>query len=354
MNFNIIVQPFPIHYNCNDHHVMLYFKKHPEYESIEAMIKEHSDNSPYIRIIITRLDGSQVDHINDAEAVKALESKKIKREVLCTPIYYEHTKEDGKTHIILKFISFKNERVCFDFYAPKALEKHAHLIDPGAHSMHTSLPVMYPERTTLANPKSKIIINDVDYKVPVKVWIPLFFKGLKGYYSDLFNIGVLRAGVESINAVHVPESIRPGEKWVYKCGNSSKVYEIKSIQDSTLYLQNDNEAVAAQIGGGIYKVKNVSAFSPLKDGKKAEFSLEFASPLPVSPSTGCCQAAETDFIISINGHKSLITGKAKAETQDDSVKLSLVPTQPEWAVKRRVSTLIEKHDGEFILNTGIL
>jgi len=333
---------------------MLYFKRHPEYESIEAMIKERGYDDPYIRIIITRLDGTQVDHINDAEAVKALKLKKAKREMLYTPIYYQHVKENGKTHIVLKFISFKGERVHFDFYAPKPSDKYAHLIDPGTHSLHTSLPVMYPEKTTLAGPKSKIVINDIYYKIPVKICIPLFFKRMKGYYSYMFNMGVLRANVEHKKIIHVPQEILPGEKWIYDCGNRLEVYKIAAIEGNTMLLFKDGEEITADIDGNVYKIRMISLFSPLNDGKKAEFSIEFTPSLPISSDDGVRQTAESNFSISINSHKSLITGKAKSEMLVDSTRLLLAPSRPEWTSKRPVLTLISRQGGEFIQNTSIL
>jgi len=353
MDPNLIIQPFPIHFNCNDYHVMLFFKKHPEYESIEAMINDRGEATPFIRLIITRLDGTQVDHINNKDTADMLKSKKMKREVHYTPIQYERTEKGGKTHIVLKFTSFKGENILFDFYALKTSDKYAGLIDPGGHSAHTSLPVMYPERTTLAGPKSKIAINGVEYGVPVKVWIPLFFKGMKGYYSEMFNIGVFRAGEERVKILRAPESLKAGEKWIYESANQILTYEIKSVRGNTLSISKEDEAITVEISDDSFKIKKISLYSPSKESETAGFSIEFTPPLPISPAAGYKRKAETGFSISIGKHTSLMIGTAKAEGENNTVRLTLSPSLPEWAAKRPVSTAIEERDGEFILSTGI-
>lgn len=351
---NLIVQPFPIYFDCNDYHVMLFFKSHPEYESIEAMIKEHEDGAPFIRTIITRLNQTQVDHINDKDTEEMLKNRKRKREVYYTPIHYEREEKSGKAHIVLKFISFKGEDIVFDFYAPKASDRYASLINPGGHSMHISLPVMYPERTTLAGPKSKMVINGIKYKVPVKVWIPLFFKGMRGYYSETFNIGVFRAGTEHVKIIRTPVDLKAGEKWIYESGNEVAVYEITDIKDNTISILKENESVTAEISDAGFKIKKISVYSASRQNKIAEFSIEFMPSLLVSPAVENGQEKEANFSISIDNHTSLITGKARAQRNHNEIKLLLTPVQPEWAAKRPVSTVIRGQDGEFILDTEIV
>lgn len=158
--YNFIVQPFPIHFDSNDLHVIVFFDGHPEYEAIEAMIQERDGKAPYIRAIITRRDKTQIDHINDQKMVKWLESKKRKREVYYTPISCNISGREGKKNIVMSFTSFKGERIYVQTSpASKASSKYGGLINPLGHSRYISLPVMYAEKSTLICSRSRILID---------------------------------------------------------------------------------------------------------------------------------------------------------------------------------------------------
>lgn len=350
---NIIVQPFPIHFNCNDYHIILFLKDHPEYEAVEAMIKESGDG-PFIRAIITCHDQSQIDHINNYETVKMLKNKRRNRKVCYTPIHYVRTEENEKMHLLMRFTSYKREDIALDFYAAaKASHKHCDLIDPLGHSIHVSLPIMRPEKTTLAASKSKAVINGITYKAPVKVWIPFLFKGMKGFYSELFHIGVLRAGNEHIKVTNVPTSLSVGEKWVYTFGKQPFAYEITNVQHNNITLQSQNETVEAEIADGDFKIKKISVFSTSKEKRYYEFFITFNPGVLISPITAKPENGVSDFSISIDRHLSLITGKVHIERKINSVQLLLIPSHPEWAAQRPVLTKIRKQGDVFILDTKI-
>jgi len=349
----MFIQPFPLYFDCNDYHVMLYFKNHPEYESVEAMIQEQNEGDPFIRIIITRLDQTQVDHINNQEYVDRLKIKKRKREFYYTPIHYDRSQNSKGMHIVLKFTSFKGESVCFDFYtASKAESKYTGLIDPGGHSMKISLPVMYPERGMLAGPKSSITINETKYKIPVKVWIPLFFKGMKGYFSEIFNIGVFRAGTEEIKLVNAPKIFKTGEKWIYESESEVSVYKIEEIKEGMLIVRKDNEEIEAEYLNGSCKIKRITLFSSTRQSSSM-FSVEFEPSLPVEAVNDPEENNETRFSISIGQHYSLVEGKVNVKQTDKSTTLILIPGRPEWTVKRPVYITIMKCDELFVIKTTV-
>jgi len=110
------------------------------------------------------------------------------------------------------FDTFKGEKVNFDFYAAKKpSQKHAGLADPEGHSETTSLPVMYRERSTLASQKSKISFNGIEYKIPVLIKVPIFFTGMKGYYSEEFSLGVFRTISKELKIISLPGEFSEGQ-----------------------------------------------------------------------------------------------------------------------------------------------
>lgn len=107
----IFFQPFSLLYNYNDYHVMLYFLDHPEYEAVEAMIRVRDKNEPFIRVIITRHDKTQVDYINQKGKVHEIKKQKIKRETYFVDIGYKKTIIGEKPSILLNFKTSKNEKI---------------------------------------------------------------------------------------------------------------------------------------------------------------------------------------------------------------------------------------------------
>ena len=349
----MIIQPFPIYFDSNDYHVMLFFEDHQEYESIEAMVREQHENSTFIRAIITRKDGTQADHINDKSYVEMLENKKRKRDIYYTPIQYRRSEKKGKMHITLRFSSFKEEDIFFDFYtASKPSPKRAGLIDPGAHSGNISLPVMIPEQVTLAGPKSSITINGLDYRIPVKIKIPLLFKGMKGYYSEIFNIGVFRAGSEHLKILEAPSSFKAGEKWLYQRGNKMSAYTIEDARREKLLIVKDNEKIEAGFIDGNINIKKIFLFSDPGQSRGSVFSIEFEPFLPLK-AIDSVQNNNFTFNISIDKHSALVRGRVAIDSSDGNLNYTLIPEMPEWSIKRPVSTTISKDNDLYMLKTEV-
>ena len=60
-----LLQPFLLRFRREDLHIMAFFRGHPDYEAVEAMIRYRADGTPSIRAILTRHDQRQIDHVND-------------------------------------------------------------------------------------------------------------------------------------------------------------------------------------------------------------------------------------------------------------------------------------------------
>ena len=353
---SFIIQPFPIQFDCNDYHIIIFFDGHPEYESIEAMIQEREGRDPYIRAIITYHSKTQVDYINDRDIYNNLKSLNINRKIYYTTIHYTRTKKCFKSHFLLKFNSIKNEEVILDFYpASKPSAKYAKLVDPFGHSITTSLPVMHPVKSTLIGAKSKVFIKGVQYNIPVNIHVPIFFTGLKGFYSEIFNIGIIRAGNNSITLIKAPTALKPGEEWIYKSDNKTSTYKISNIEGNIITIKTKKEKIELETTELGLALKDLYVYSSCKNYQNAEFSMHFSPSINIQPvAADSIQKRVSQFSISINNYKSLITGVVEIEASFDSLKLLLKPIQPTWAMERNVFVSIQVSGNNFFINTEII
>jgi|GEM_PF-1051164 len=344
-----IIQPFKIYYESFDIHVMLFFNNHPEYESVEAFIKKSNDML-FIRAIITRHNQSQIDFINDKIIAEKIKQENTNREIYYTPINYQEKKENQNVRIILQFNSHKNESIYFDFItAGEPDEKYAGLIDPGSHSFNTSLPVMYSELNTLAGEDSKIKINNTEYEIPVKISQPPYFIGMEGYYSEGYNLGVILASDEQIKLIQYPKNIQKNEKWIYNQENKNIVYTIKDIKKNEIRVENDTETIILERKNNSLGITKIIYNSP----EKKEFIIEFSSSIPLSINNNEKSKLNGKFKISINNHKDIISGIFKTIKNENSLKITLIPSNPSWAKKRQINININHKDSIFIVTRKI-
>jgi hypothetical protein len=328
------VNPFNIFFEKYDIHVMLYFLDHPKYESIEAMI--HESEYTQIRLILTMHDQSQIDYLNNQDAVNKILSDGIRRETHFADIEYIRGIIGRKPEVSIGFMTIDEEK--FEFYvscASPPSKSHAGLTNPEGHSADTTFPIMYREMSSLASEKSSVIIDGKSYEIPILVNIPLFFKGLKGYYSEKFKLAVIRTGEQTIEIIQSPSAIEPGEKWVYKNGNDLTEYVIGSIDDTTFTITSGPTvihciAISNQIG-----ILSITTFpSNCDDGTMV---IQFESPVFSSPSI----QGETAFRINTDNHEDLVTGKFIYGNTQQTQVFVLIPDNPKWARKRNLQTTIE-------------
>ena len=359
--FNLtFLQPFNLFFQRNDFHVIVYFEGHPEYEAVEAMIKEREEKEPFIWAIITRHNQTQIDHINDEKAVeKIAEERRLlesQRQVFYTPIQFSRTEVNGKLRILLEFVSFKGENIVFDLYTvARPNSKYGGLTDPEGHAKTTSLPVMWRERSTLASPKSRITFDGKEYEIPVRIWIPIFFKGMKGYYTEGFSMGVISTGDVTLELVKAPERIEVGEEWIYRTANEEVRYRVIERNGDQIVIQEISgvsevsETITARVVDNHLEIGEIRLASSEEEG----FSIMFNPPLPAITALPEGVSTTSRFSISIAEHKGLVTGEIIVRREPDRILLNLNPERPNWAVKRAMQIAISSEDNKYRIESAI-
>jgi hypothetical protein len=339
----VSIQPMPLFYDCNDYHLILFLDGHPAYESVEAMVREEEGGRAMVRVILTRLDKTQVDHTNDEELPKLYR----KREVHLTPLRYERSTREGRSGFSIGFESFAGEALRMEFRAASpATSEHATLFDPLGHSSRVSLPVMFPERVALADAGSALYQDGPGE--------PRRFGSKAGFYSENFRIGVLRASREQLRVCQAPSRLGPGQQWVYESGGRTRAYEIQRVQGDTLRVRGRNELITAEVGERSLALRQVSSLASSRERRDSDFTITFQPPLPISPAEGReAVRSESDFSISIDDKRALLTGRASSERSAGQVRLVLRPAQPLWATGRQVSTAIEDTGNGLHVDTEI-
>jgi len=343
------VQPFFALFEDHDYHVMLFFEGHKEYEAVEAMIKTGSGTEPpLIRAILTRHDQTQIDYINNKELVEQLQKRGASRETYYTDIQYDWDLEKSRPEVFLRFRTINEELVEFNLYtAAKPVKKYGGLTEPGGHAKDSALPVMYRGKSTLASKKSSILIDGISYKIPYMVRVPIFFTGMKGYYTEEFLIGVIFAGEKDLRLIKTPPVLAEGEKWIYKSGDEEKEYMITEIQNNEIKIASKNEVIKAEMIDGEIGIKEIAFLSPFNQERL--FSFNFTPSLIFGKET----AKEMEFSLSIDDNTSLVTGVLHKEKTADGIVLRLIPKEPGWAQERVVKTEIKISDNEILIMTTV-
>jgi len=331
-----LLNPFSMLYEKNDMHVMLYFIGHPKYESIEATIVDTA--SPSIRVIITQHDKSQIDYINNQEKADKIRALGINRNTNFTQIEYSKTGNPGVPEVSLRFTTADNERIDFKIACvSRPSKKHAGLTNPEGHSRETSLPIMYRDVSALASDKSSVEISGIRYAIPVLVNVPIFFKGMKGYYSENFKMGIIRAGDSKIEVIQSPQNFAVGEKWIYRNDSGIKEYVISSIENNNIVIMNADEVIMGVLINGSIGITGINAVSKTNNGL---MSIHFERPFFNNLYTN----SETGFSIDLEDKKNLITGILKLRTGATYQEYRLIPQYPEWATDRKMHITATKKD----------
>ena len=327
-----LVNPFNLLYEKSDIHVMLYFTGHPEYESIEAMICDKNTND--IRVIITRHDQTQIDYMNNKEKVDRLQRSGTNREVYYAQIDYRKNIRNSRPEVGLLFRTIDNEQVDFKlFCAGKPSKKHAGLTNPEGHSATTSLPVMYRDLSTLASTESSVVIDGVKYAIPVLIQVPIFFTGLKGYYSENFKMGIIRAGEQDSEIIQYPNNYTVGEKWVYKTSNGLCEYTINKREHDLITITGLHETLTGIVIDDKLGISEISVSSVYDD---SSMCISFDTPL----FNILDNDTETDFTIAIDEHTNLIRGTIIYRNKTDVQEYQLIPSAPAWAQSRKMNITV--------------
>jgi len=317
-----VLQPFALRFRRDDLHVMAFFEGHPSYEAVEAMIRYEAGGRYCIRAILTRHDQSQIDHINDDGLFAAFQGtarERYRREV---DLHLEPSGAGRRAR--LEFVSMQGEHIVLDLVTVGQPDvKRAGLTDPGGHSAHSSLPLMWRGASTLADPRTCVTIDGVAYRVPVKLRTATFVAH-EGYYTEGHSMGVIRAGTVDLQLLRAPDRINVGAEWTYREGERETVYRVTALGADGLLriakLDDSGEIVAGHLIGDRFEVTRIV----LRDDADAtdRFALAFDR--------------NAGFSVSIEGQQDILRGHVHTVAEADGLSVSLSPVQPLWATHRTV------------------
>jgi hypothetical protein len=317
-----VLQPFPLRFRRDDLHVMAFFEGHPEYEAVEAMIQVRADGGKSIRAIITRHDQSQIDHVNDDALLAALrgtERARCRREI---DLKLESSVQGRQAR--LEFLSSAGERVVLDLLTLGEPDvKRGGLSDPGGHSASSSLPLMWRGASTLAGPRTKVTIDDVEYPVPVKLRAGAFVAH-EGYYTERHSMGVIRSGTVSAKRLKKPHRLEIGAEWLFQLDEFEAAYRVTALgAGGTLHitrLEGPGEIITA------HAIEDRLAL------------MRISLPAEAEMTDGLVLAFDRDagFGLSMEGQQDIVAGRVHLAEGPDGSVISLRPLQPGWAVDRTV------------------
>lgn len=315
-----VLQPFSLRFRRDDLHVMAFFQGHPAYEAVEAMIRLAADGRPTIRAILTRHDQSQIDHINDVELLASFQGTK--RECCRRDIDLQLELLGDARRARLQFRSFKDEHVVLDLVTcGRPDPTRGGLVDPGRHSAHSSLPLMWRDASTMADPRTRVTIDDIEFAVPVRIRTGQF-TAHEGYYSEHFSMAAIRAGTWSARLLKKPDHLEVGAEWVFRRGTSDTTYRVMALDAglSIAKLDASGEIVTVKAIGSRFALARV-ALAP-ETGAKDGLVLAFDG--------------HGGFGLSIEGHQDVVTGRVTVVEESGRALISLAPLAPIWATDRAV------------------
>ncbi|MGZ6214451.1 MAG: hypothetical protein ACXWMG_05820 [Candidatus Limnocylindria bacterium] len=299
---------------------MAFFHGHPAYEAVEAMIRLAADGRHAIRAILTRHDQSQIDHINDIALLASFQGTE--RECCRRDIDLQLESLGEAQRARLQFRSFKDERVVLDLVTCGRPDPgRGGLVDPGRHSARSSLPLMWRGASTLADPRTKVTIDDIEFAVPVRIRAGQF-TAHEGYYSDHFSMAAIRAGTWSARLLKKPDHLSVGAEWVFRRGTSDTTYRVVALDAGLGIARLDapGETVTAKVVGNRLALARI-ALAP-ETGAKDGLVLAFDG--------------HGGFGLSIEGHQDVVSGRVTVVERSGRSLISLVPLTPVWAIDRAV------------------
>jgi len=327
----MFVQPLAIAYSYFDKHVMLYFEGHPRYEAMEAMISDRSASAPDIRIVLTRHNQTQLDYFSNEKLLQKFRSDIPQRESYAATIAYSSNQYEQRPLVNISFTTTDKVKVSFNLIAAsKPSAKYGGMTDPEGHAGTTALPLMIRQRSSLADEASSIRFDGQQYEIPVHTYIPFFFTGMKGYYSEQFRIGVIAAQDVSYSSIELPHSLSPDNAWVYHSATGARRYTIKQVADKRIIVQSDQEELellSLENGLALHEIKRFSTSENPSESMRVHFD-------PYLPYQGGHWPRIVNFTMSISNAEETISGTVKLSEKG----FSLIPQTPTWATSRVVRT----------------
>lgn len=148
-----------------DLQLMAYFCGNPDFCAIEAWVHTAGfpPNIPAIRVILTKPNGDQEDYINYTRRTGLIHNDN-GRELYSTPISLKGFSQ-GRDWLLS--LTLQNGQACQFYYSgtgdPDA--QWGGLTDPGNHSLHTAIPMMYREKSGMGDEKSYVRFGSHQYTV---------------------------------------------------------------------------------------------------------------------------------------------------------------------------------------------
>ncbi|HUK62911.1 MAG TPA: hypothetical protein VLV15_06250 [Dongiaceae bacterium] len=173
-----VIQPFDLGLIRDDLHAMAFFRGHPRYESVEAMVRLRAGGAA-VRCIFTRHDQTQVDCVNDPALAGP------RRETHVREIRFESA---PGPHVRVVLESPEGEPVVLDVpaLAPPS-ERFGGLTDPGSHSPTASFPLMWRGKSTLGGPGTHVRFGHQE------------FPAWRSHLTEGHTLALLRAGTRTLD-----------------------------------------------------------------------------------------------------------------------------------------------------------
>lgn len=332
-----LLQPLDLRYEYAEMHAMLYLYGHPDYEAIEAMIGPEGQDGRPVRMILTRHDQSQVDHVGDPRMLRDVAG--LDRRVVHQPMSIDVRADGPLPSATLRLQSWRGEAIVFTVVAlapPDATR--AGLTDPGGHSAGTSLPVMLRERSTLAGPGSAL---SIDGRACALASLSGGGPGgpmIKGYLTIGHHLPVLRAGERAFAPMAGPARWAVGETCRVDDGRSERGYVVQALDDQGRIML----ACAQDRPERVHLVRDSAGLRLT--------GLEVSGVADIRRSARLTFDAAGGFAIGVGNRDGLVTGRwQQSETGD----LRLTPERPAWASRRPVGVAVRLEGTQLVVRTRI-
>ncbi|EYF07663.1 hypothetical protein [Chondromyces apiculatus] len=341
-------EPFLLRYDRHDEHVIVFLADHPEYEAIEAMVTRRPGLPPFIRSILSRRGGFQVDHVSEPSSAHIMSALLTDRRTVHRPCAYSASTVNGVPEVRLCFASYRGEDIVLTFKglgAPDA--KLGGLIDPGAHAGNSSLPLMWAGESTHAAPESSVVIGATSYMLGN----PALPHPIRGAYTRDFRIGVVRAGHLELRQTRAPRRLEVDESWVYQdhLGNKHR-YEILAVGEVlTLRRRSSSSTFPDEILEATLVDDRLALRSIRVTGRRA--GEEVVPSAPAGLTLDLSQPGR--FSISLDHHPSIVSGSVFMKETDTAEVWTLDPTDPRWATSRTVRSVLARAGDSATLDSEV-
>jgi hypothetical protein len=336
-----VVQPFDLRHAVDDLHVMAFFAGDDDYEAVEAMIRRLPGGAHRVRAILTRHDQTQIDHVNDADALRAVQS--LQRETCLREISVIDEDTATGRRVAVRFVSARGEQVELDVTSAGPPDPaRGGLSDPGRHSLRSSLPIMWRGKSALAAPASRVAIDGVARAMPARVRVGARVVALEGYLSEWHCMAALRAGSDSYELIEQPARFEPGARWLLRGANGERAYRIaRADADGMLAIVGSGaapETLAGRIVGERFQLARLGVGDAA--GARSEAVLAFD--------------ASGGFSIGIDATPGLVTGTAAvSDLESGACEIRLQPNEPAWARLRPVDIRVAARGRTISITTSI-